>query len=96
MGVAVTAMHYTGMRAAEVSVAAQTVASGHVPSGGATAMAFILPMIVVLGSTLFLTSAFVALSPTGRHARDPGVDEDDEALLPSRSRTLTERQSSHA
>jgi NO-binding membrane sensor protein with MHYT domain len=96
MGVAVTAMHYTGMRAAEVSVAAQTVASGHVPSGGATAMAFILPMIVVLGSTLFLTSAFVALSPTGRQARDPGVDEDDEALLPSRSRTLTERQSSHA
>jgi hypothetical protein len=59
-------------------------------------MAFILPMIVVLGSTLFLTSAFVALSPTGRQARDPGVDEDDEALPPSRSRTLTERQSSHA
>jgi NO-binding membrane sensor protein with MHYT domain len=68
MGVAVTAMHYTGMRAAEVKVAADTAASGHVPAGGATATAFILPMIVCLGSALFLTSAFVALSPTG-----PGV-----------------------
>jgi len=64
MGVAVTAMHYTGMRAAEVRLAAQTLASGHAPTGGATAMAFILPMIVCLGSALFLTSAFVALSPT--------------------------------
>jgi NO-binding membrane sensor protein with MHYT domain len=65
MGIAVTAMHYTGMRAAEVKLAAETVAGGHAPAGGATAMAFILPMIVILGSALFLTSAFVALSPTG-------------------------------
>jgi len=73
MGVAVTAMHYTGMRAAEVTVATETVASGHAPTGGATAMAFILPMIVVLGSALFLTSAFVALSPTG--PRPPRVPD---------------------
>lgn len=70
IGVAVTAMHYTGMRAAEVSVAAQTVGSGQVPGGGATAMAFILPMIVCLGSTLFFISAFVALSPAERRT-DP-------------------------
>ncbi|HEV2345022.1 MAG TPA: MHYT domain-containing protein [Actinocrinis sp.] len=65
MGVAVSAMHCTGMRAAEVKVAADTAASGLVPAGGASATAFILPMIVCLGSILFLTSAFVALSPTG-------------------------------
>jgi NO-binding membrane sensor protein with MHYT domain len=72
MGVAVTAMHYTGMRAAEVKVAAATLATGHAPTAGATAMAFILPMIVVLGSALFLTSAFVALSPTGARAAAEG------------------------
>lgn len=75
MGLAVSAMHYTGMRAAEVKVAAQTTAaqpitSGPVPSGGATAMDFLLPMIVCLGSALFLTSAFVALSPA-----DPATGE---------------------
>ncbi|MGH3417954.1 MAG: hypothetical protein ACRDSS_15895, partial [Actinocrinis sp.] len=75
MGVAVTAMHYTGMRAAEVSVATATVATGRVPGGGATAMAFILPMIVCLGSALFLTSAFVALSPTGAPT-DTSADPD--------------------
>jgi len=96
MGVAVTAMHYTGMRAAEVSVAAQTVASGHVPGGGATAMAFILPMIVCLGSTLFLTSAFVALSPTGSQARDADEPDDDDVPPPGRRRPTAERQGSHA
>jgi NO-binding membrane sensor protein with MHYT domain len=59
MGVAVTAMHYTGMSAAEVYVQPQ---AG--PVGGATAMDFVFPLIVVLGSALFLSSAFVALSPT--------------------------------
>ena len=97
MGVAVTAMHYTGMRAAEVSVAAQTVASGHVPSGGATAMAFILPMIVCLGSTLFLTSAFVALSPTGRQPQTSDESEDDDGTpSPNGALTMAERQGSHA
>ena len=59
MGVAVTAMHYTGMSAAEV-----TVRPGAQPVSGATAMDFVFPLIVVLGSALFLSSAFVALSPT--------------------------------
>ncbi|MEV7413879.1 MHYT domain-containing protein [Streptomyces sp. NPDC089919] len=59
MGAAVTSMHYTGMMAIAVEVD---------PSGaalpGATAVQFIFPLAVGLGSYLFLTSAFVALSPT--------------------------------
>ncbi|MGW0495677.1 MHYT domain-containing protein [Streptomyces sp. NPDC003007] len=59
MGAAVSSMHYTGMFAVAVRVA---------PSGGAlpgaSAMQFIFPLAVGLGSYLFLTSAFVALSPT--------------------------------
>lgn len=59
MGAAVSSMHYTGMFAVSVRVA---------PSGaglpGATTMQFIFPLAVGLGSYLFLTSAFVALSPT--------------------------------
>ncbi|OAH10498.1 MHYT domain-containing protein [Streptomyces jeddahensis] len=59
MGGAVSSMHYTGMMAVSVQVA---------PSGtvlpGATVMQFIFPLAVGLGSYLFLTSAFVALSPT--------------------------------
>ncbi|MET9732611.1 MHYT domain-containing protein [Streptomyces sp. NPDC006458] len=59
MGAAVSSMHYTAMFAVSVRVT---------PSGevlpGATAMQFIFPLAVGLGSYLFLTSAFVALSPT--------------------------------
>ncbi|MET8581317.1 MHYT domain-containing protein [Streptomyces collinus] len=59
MGAAVSSMHYTGMFAVKVRVN---------PSGevlpGATAMQFIFPLAVGLGSFLFLTCAFVALSPT--------------------------------
>ncbi|WBO67854.1 MHYT domain-containing protein [Streptomyces camelliae] len=59
MGAAVSSMHYTGMFAVSVHVN---------PSGealpGATAMQFIFPLAVGLGSYLFITSAFVALSPT--------------------------------
>ncbi|AKZ54293.1 putative integral membrane protein [Streptomyces ambofaciens ATCC 23877] len=59
MGAAVSSMHYTGMFAVSVRVT---------PSGealpGATAMQFVFPLAVGLGSYLFLTAAFVALSPT--------------------------------
>ncbi|WP_055622284.1 MHYT domain-containing protein [Streptomyces sp. JHA19] len=58
MGAAVSSMHYTGMFAVRVDVVP---ASGVLP--GATAMQFIFPLAVGLGSYLFLTSAFVALSP---------------------------------
>ncbi|MFJ8795021.1 MHYT domain-containing protein [Streptomyces sp. NPDC102462] len=59
MGAAVSSMHYTGMFAVSVHV---TPSDAVLP--GATAMQFIFPLAVGLGSYLFLTSAFVALSPT--------------------------------
>ncbi|KPH98026.1 putative integral membrane sensor protein [Actinobacteria bacterium OK074] len=59
MGLAVSSMHYTGMIAVRVRVSPADTA---LP--GATAMQFIFPLAVGLGSYLFLTSAFVALSPT--------------------------------
>ncbi|MEV6055597.1 MHYT domain-containing protein [Streptomyces sp. NPDC052107] len=59
MGAAVSSMHYTGMFAVSVHV---NPSSETLP--GATAMQFIFPLAVGLGSYLFITSAFVALSPT--------------------------------
>jgi NO-binding membrane sensor protein with MHYT domain len=61
MGAAVSSMHYTGMLAVHVQVRPSADA---LPGAGATA--FLFPLIVGLGSYLFLTSAFVALSPTAR------------------------------
>ncbi|MFE6224871.1 MULTISPECIES: MHYT domain-containing protein [unclassified Streptomyces] len=59
MGAAVSSMHYTGMLAVRVDVAPSP---ADLP--GATVMQFIFPLAVGLGSYLFITSAFVALSPT--------------------------------
>lgn len=59
MGGAVSSMHYTGMLAVSVRVTDSGAALS-----GATTMQFIFPLAVGLGSYLFLTSAFVALSPT--------------------------------
>ncbi|MFJ7945020.1 MHYT domain-containing protein [Streptomyces sp. NPDC096354] len=61
MGAAVSSMHYTGMMAVGVRV---TTSDVELP--GASTMQFIFPLAVGLGSYLFLTSAFVALSPTAR------------------------------
>ncbi|MFB6705176.1 MHYT domain-containing protein [Streptomyces sp. NPDC056333] len=86
MGAAVSSMHYTGMMAVGVRVTASDV---ELP--GASTMQFIFPLAVGLGSYLFLTSAFVALSPTareraayvsaGRSAEPAEVD----AMAPARS-----------
>ncbi|RST06653.1 hypothetical protein EF910_09865 [Streptomyces sp. WAC07149] len=59
MGAAVSSMHYTGMTAVSVRV---TPSDAALP--GATALQFIFPLAVGLGSYLFITAAFVALSPT--------------------------------
>ncbi|MFJ8208222.1 MHYT domain-containing protein [Streptomyces sp. NPDC096033] len=59
MGGAVSSMHYTGMMAVGVRV---TPSAQALP--GATALQFIFPLAVGLGSYLFITAAFVALSPT--------------------------------
>ena len=61
MGVAVSAMHYVGMAAVRVHVDP----GGPAPSG-ATAMDFIFPLTVGLGSYLFLTAAYVGLSDSER------------------------------
>jgi NO-binding membrane sensor protein with MHYT domain len=63
MGIAVSAMHYTGMAAVKVQVA-----TGAPAPSGASAMEFIFPLTVGLGSYLFLTAAYVGLSDTGRPA----------------------------
>jgi NO-binding membrane sensor protein with MHYT domain len=61
MGVAVSGMHYTGMAALQVranpGLAVNTSAS-------ASAGAFLLPLIIGLGSLGFIFSAVIALSPT--------------------------------
>lgn len=77
MGAAVSSMHYTGMFAVHVEVT---------PSGeslpGATAMQFIFPLAVGLGSYLFLTSAFVALSPTtGEREASASAQQADSAAM---------------
>ncbi|MFB6633580.1 MHYT domain-containing protein [Streptomyces sp. NPDC056362] len=59
MGAAVSSMHYTGMLAVRVDVVPSAAALS-----GASLMQFIFPLAVGLGSYLFITSAFVALSPT--------------------------------
>ncbi|MFI2351593.1 MHYT domain-containing protein [Streptomyces sp. NPDC019443] len=85
MGAAVSSMHYTGMLAVSVRVE---------PSGtqlpGATAMQFIFPLAVGLGSYLFVTSAFVALSPTaGERAAYTSAERPAEAA-PAGSGASTE------
>ncbi|MFD7029913.1 MHYT domain-containing protein [Streptomyces sp. NPDC059917] len=59
MGAAVSSMHYTGMLAVSVQVT-----PSDAPLSGAPLMQFVFPLAVGLGSYLFITSAFVALSPT--------------------------------
>ena len=69
MGVAVSAMHYTGMAAVRVDIS-----PGGTPPSGATAMDFIFPLTVGLGSYLFLAAAYVGLSDSGRNSRSRVVD----------------------
>ncbi|MEI5131837.1 MHYT domain-containing protein [Streptomyces libani] len=61
MGLAVCSMHYTGMAAVRIELT-----PSRAPLPGVVAMEFIFPLAVALGSFLFLTAAFVALSPTAR------------------------------
>ncbi|GGT33767.1 membrane protein [Streptomyces kurssanovii] len=91
MGAAVSSMHYTGMLAVGVDVAP---AEESLP--GATAMQFIFPLTVGLGSYLFVTSAFVALSPTaGEHAAYT-LAQQPEPTAPAAPTTSTDPSTSTA
>jgi NO-binding membrane sensor protein with MHYT domain len=81
MGVAVSGMHYTGMAALRVHAASGLAGTA---AASASAGAFLLPLILGIGSVGFIFSAVIALSPTaaemieeadlmtriGRHTRD--------------------------
>ena len=70
LGIAVSSMHYTAMYAVSISLAPSSAALS-----GATATEFIFPLAVVLGSFLFLASAYVALSPTGKRHESAAAAE---------------------
>ena len=72
MGVAVNGMHYTGMAAVRAYSAPGLVVS---TSATASAMGFLLPLILGLSSIGFIFSAVIALSPT---AAD--IFEEDELM----------------
>jgi NO-binding membrane sensor protein with MHYT domain len=61
MGVAVSAMHYTGMAALRVHASVGTVVTA---PDSASAVAFLLPLIIGISCTGFIFSAVIALSPT--------------------------------
>jgi hypothetical protein len=61
MGVAVSGMHYTGMIALQVRPSPGTSVSGWAT---ASAMGFLLPLIVGLSTIGFIFSAVIALSPS--------------------------------
>lgn len=59
MGIAATGTQYSGIAALRVEVM-----PGTSVLTGASAVEFVFPLIVIFGSFLFLSTAFVALSPT--------------------------------
>jgi NO-binding membrane sensor protein with MHYT domain len=67
MGVAVSGMHYTGMAAMHMhSVPAGTA----MPTGGATAEGFLLPLIIGIGVISVIMTALLVLSPTDDEIRE--------------------------
>ena len=72
MGVAVSGMHYTGMAALRVSAAPGLAVS---TTATASAVAFLLPLILGLSSIGFVLSAVIALSPTAAE-----IFEEDELM----------------
>jgi NO-binding membrane sensor protein with MHYT domain len=69
MGVAVTGMHYTGMAALRVhggampAMAVRAVSGGPAASG-ATAGAFVIPVLLVIGLATFMLSLAISVSPS--------------------------------
>lgn len=74
MGAAATGTQYSGIAALRIDVR-----PGTAVLSGASAVEFVFPLIVIFGSFLFLSTAFVALSPTrqesgGRRATETVQD----------------------
>ena len=69
MGVAVSGMHYTGMAALRVYPAPGVTVS---TSGTASALAFLLPLILGLSMVGFIFSTVIALSPTAAEILEEG------------------------
>jgi hypothetical protein len=68
MGVAVSGMHYTGMAALSVQPA---VGGGMAAMGtGASATAFLLPLILGISIVAFLVTAIVTMAPTEEEMRE--------------------------
>ncbi|MFE2721187.1 MHYT domain-containing protein [Kitasatospora sp. NPDC059327] len=88
MGLAVSCMHYTGMAAVHAYL--EPVRAG---LDGAGPMEFVFPLAVGIGSFLFLTAAFVALSPTtpSRAAHREAGELTIEEFPPAPARPAPER-----
>jgi NO-binding membrane sensor protein with MHYT domain len=83
MGVAVSAMHYTGMAALRVHVIpGPAVTAPASASASASAAGFLLPLIIGISCTGFIFSAVIALSPT---AAEMVADADLMARLGARA-----------
>ena len=68
MGIAVSGMHYTGMAALRVQ---PVVAGGMAAMGrGASATAFLLPLILGISIVAFLVTAIVTMAPTEVEMRE--------------------------
>jgi NO-binding membrane sensor protein with MHYT domain len=81
MGVAVSGMHYTGMAALHVH---PVVDGGMLAMGpGASATAFLLPLILGISIVAFLVTAIVTMAPTAEEMRE-------DAALMERIATLSE------
>jgi len=68
-GVAVSGMHYTGMAALHMWPAG---AGGgmNMAGGGATAVGFLLPLLIGISVLAFILTATIALSPSGEEMRE--------------------------
>jgi NO-binding membrane sensor protein with MHYT domain len=86
MGVAVSGMHYTGMAALQVHAAI----SGGMMGSGASATAFLLPLILGISILTFLVTAIVTLAPTEEELREDAALMERIAQL---SKTLGEAPS---
>lgn len=89
MGVAVSSMHYTAMAAVDVELA-----SGVPEVAGATAMEFLFPLAVVIGTILLISVVVIAVSPIDDVLADAEAAEQLRELAARRQRTaaLLDRQ----